>query len=498
MANAYSIVNTYNEPIYTPNFALIQQVLNYKQQKLDQNRAALQDYYDDTITSLSVLKDVDQNYINNRVEQVTDLVNQYANQDLSSPGLFQALQRDITKIVDPTVKKAVLSTAMYKKDQESWQKALEEKPELVNDVNFQYAQQRANAWLANSNPGASYTGGGGFIPLYDFNQKDVQKNLPSYLKDFGIEKRTEILPSGMSSEYFVKEGTNERISKLRVLQGLRGVMSRQGYKQMGIDAWGRYRSLDESNLLFEAKNRVSNIEKVINNLESQTSVQNLTSFQKNQLDEEISYQKQRKANLLSSLNNGQFDRSSIEFALENDSYEDRVVNQFSYNREIDSKIKDYNLQRDKLKLSIKKYQHQVNKASKKQQEEDSKIDIQRLGDANLQPINIQTDPEGSLNPFIETGVEDFDKALKDIIKYKNIVGNELLDKDISKYSDIELDTFFNNINEKQLEGNLNPEELSAIYNLKRAQSRNDIIRGEFKEAAKIMTDQYIGAIKPPP
>ena len=72
MANAYSHLGNYEQEVYTPDLKNIERALNYKQGKLDYNRAALQKAYDDTIGSLDLLKDEDKQYATERVAAVTD------------------------------------------------------------------------------------------------------------------------------------------------------------------------------------------------------------------------------------------------------------------------------------------------------------------------------------------------------------------------------------------------------------------------------------------
>ena len=84
MANTHSLLNNFDEPLYSPNFDLIKTALTYKQGVLNTNREALDKYYQDQVAEIDVLKSQDKDYANQRLSALTDMVNQYANQDMSN------------------------------------------------------------------------------------------------------------------------------------------------------------------------------------------------------------------------------------------------------------------------------------------------------------------------------------------------------------------------------------------------------------------------------
>ena len=256
MANAYSYLNNFNEPLYTPNFGLISQALQFKQQNLNQNRANLQKYYDDTISSLDLLKDVDKDYANERIAQVTDLVNQYAGQNLANPALAQALNADVSQIIDDKVRNAVGSTAIYRAEQKNWQDFKEKNPEEFSQVNYAYAQRGVQDYLANTEPGAKYNGGGGVVPYVDVDKK-INEFMPKYLKDKGI---TQKIVNGQAKYYdTIKE---QEITKDQVLLGLNAVLGANDKNQLAINAWGSFRGADDATVIGEyAKNINNNISK---------------------------------------------------------------------------------------------------------------------------------------------------------------------------------------------------------------------------------------------
>ncbi len=242
MANAYSILHNYDRPLYAPNYQLIASAMQYKQGKLDANRARLQTVADQ-IGFADVAKGEDKEYVENRLQSAVDIANKYAALDLSSSSLTNQLIGKVAEVVDDNVKNAVLSTKVYRSEQAEWAKMQEEKPELYSEDNYQFAMRGANAWLNDGKYGTKYNGGGGFI-AYDNYGKRVQDNIIEIAKQLEATFVYQENGAGM----FVDNVTGKEVDRGRLEAAIDGVIGDTGREQMKREAWNRSRFVDDEAL----------------------------------------------------------------------------------------------------------------------------------------------------------------------------------------------------------------------------------------------------------
>lgn len=245
MANAYSILHNYDRPLYAPNYQLIASAMQYKQGKLDANRARLQTVADQ-IGFADVAKGEDKEYVENRLQSAVDIANKYAALDLSSSSLTNQLIGKVAEVVDDNVKNAVLSTKVYRSEQAEWAKKQEEEPDLYSEDNYQYAMRGANAWLNDGKYGTKYNGGGGFI-AYDNYGKRVQDNIIEIAKQLKATYVVQENGQGM----FVDNVTKEAVDRGRLEAAIDGVIGDTGRSQMMRESWNRSRFVDDETLQSE-------------------------------------------------------------------------------------------------------------------------------------------------------------------------------------------------------------------------------------------------------
>ena len=233
---------------YKQDITLMQTALAYKTQKLSENRAALQNARD-TLGLLDVAKDVDQKYLDDRLTQTTDIINKYANGDLSNDGLAQSLISHMGQVLDPNVKNALTSTKRYNAEQAEWAKMREKAPKEYSAVNHSYSNRRSDAWLSDNKVGSSYNGGGGYIPYTDVGAI-FQKALPDIQKALEAKgKRVEV--NGMALD------TYQEISRGDMAAALNGLLTGDAAKQLEINAWATYGQLPEEALRAQWDNHVN-------------------------------------------------------------------------------------------------------------------------------------------------------------------------------------------------------------------------------------------------
>lgn len=241
--NPYGILHNYdNVPLYTPNFNLVNSVLQYKQGNLNENRSKLEDLVSN-YANLDILRDVDKEYANSRLKAVLQMSNKYAAMDLSDPGLSSQLTRNVSQFFDDNVQNAVYSTKVFRAEQAEWEKARKDSPEKYSETNHQYALQFAQPWLQSKQVGETYRGGAGFREYTDY-QKKIQDNIPKIAELLKAEYIRDENGNGM----FRAIGTYEEIDRGRLEQALQGVLNQKDLEQMKIDAWGQYNNAPEEKL----------------------------------------------------------------------------------------------------------------------------------------------------------------------------------------------------------------------------------------------------------
>lgn len=235
--NQHSIIHNFDERVlHRPNFELIEKALQYKQEKLDTNRAKLQNVYDQ-YSALQVHNDVDQQYIENRLERVKDITNKYANMDLSDDNFASSLMGTVSQVLDDKVKNAVLSTRVIQAEDAEWKKMKTDKPELYSDGNRAYALEHSdrgnyeNAQVA----GTMYKGGAGFIEYRDLSKK-VMDNLPKLRDTFKMEYQQ----TGPNEGYFRYMDTYKTVDKDALSGAVELLFDEKDKQQIGINAWATY------------------------------------------------------------------------------------------------------------------------------------------------------------------------------------------------------------------------------------------------------------------
>lgn len=262
MANAYSLLDNFDAPLYSPDFQSISTALTYKQNKLDMNRAALDQMYSQ-ITDLDILKGVDKEYADKRIATVTDIVNQYANQDLSNDGLAKSLQADLTEILDDNVKNAVYSTALYRAEEAEWDKLKEENRDKYAEQNYWYAHKGFNNYMNDERVGVKYQGGGGVIEYQDVAAK-INKNLPDMLKDKGIDVKL-----NKYGEYYWTSTKVNEISEAEVMSAIEATLDDKDRSQLMINANYNYKDYSDEKIIgLYNNNRQAEINSITKDLET--------------------------------------------------------------------------------------------------------------------------------------------------------------------------------------------------------------------------------------
>jgi hypothetical protein len=240
MSSSFSIVTDYSHiPLYSPDFQLISTALQAKQTKLDTNRQKLQQARD-AFGALDVAKTEDQDYLEQRLQQVSDISNKYAGGDLSNDGLTNNLISSMSQVLDDNVKSAIVGTKILRNEQSEWADKRKNDPKLYSDSNYAYAMQNANAWMNDGQTGTAYNGGGGFFEFVD-TSKILMDNIPALEKALHSTWQETVPGQGA----FVVTETKEKVDRGRMQDALNLLINDKARKQMHVDAWAKYDSMPD-------------------------------------------------------------------------------------------------------------------------------------------------------------------------------------------------------------------------------------------------------------
>lgn len=330
MANAYSLLHNYDQPLFQPNIGLIANVLEYKQNKLDTTRQKLQGAVDQ-FENLDMIRDVDKEYANKRLQGVLDIANKYTGQDVSDANISTALQSQVEQFMDDNVLSAVASTRLIRAEDAEWEQQRVKNPEKYADLNRAYAAQARQPYLQSQEVGAEYRGGGGFIEYTDIN-----KLIQSHIMDIQKANSWEYVVTGAQEGYFRSLETKKVIDRGQMESAIEALIGEKEKNQLRINAWGAYSQVPDEDLRQEYSQhfneKLKEIDGTIQVLEqikaSKTNPEDIAKIQEsidaNQKDKD-SYTATQ--NFDSVLKNG--GRTSINNLLYTENLKDKFLNAYS-------------------------------------------------------------------------------------------------------------------------------------------------------------------------
>lgn len=242
MANAYSILHNYDQEVYTPNFQLVAKALEYKQGKVDANREKLQTIYDQ-LSVIDVEKDVDKEYVERRLNTAVEIANQYGSLDMSQDNFAGDLIGKLSEVIDENVMNAVVSTKVYRSEQQAWSKLFEDHPEKYSEANHALAKKSSEEWLAKEKVGAKYEGGGGIIE-YDNYNKRLQENIHKIAEQL----KANYVETTDGNGYFVERTSGKRIEQNKLNSALDVWIGDTGRAQIQRESWYKSRNLTDADV----------------------------------------------------------------------------------------------------------------------------------------------------------------------------------------------------------------------------------------------------------
>jgi hypothetical protein len=224
---------------YKPDWNFITQAMSMKQQRVDANKAQLQNLRNQ-VGAISLAKDEDQQYLDGRIKQLENFTNQFKDADISSNAVVSQLAGNFNEIFDENTQNAIVGTKILQNEQAEWADKRKNKPGEFSQENYEFAMRKASSWLNDKTVGTSYNGGGGFIEYRDVNAK-LMKALPDLMKSFTEEEKRQVASGGSIGSII----TVKSINKDKMSAAIESLLDEKDRKQLEINAWAQYDNLPE-------------------------------------------------------------------------------------------------------------------------------------------------------------------------------------------------------------------------------------------------------------
>lgn len=242
MASAYSTPHVYKD--YVPQIPLqvIQQGLQYKQEKYDANREKVQNYLT-SLFNMDIAKEEDQEYFYNRLKTLKSNIDRVGMGDLSLNGVAEQIAQYVGTAVDDNVVRGIAGTKVLRKIQKEADWYKKNKNEKYSDLNYNYSLEGISKWLSDGQVGSNhqpYTQGRtSYIPYTDINEMGT-----AALKD--IKPHVSMIEKLDGSGYYFIDEEHKVISNQRIVSTLEGIVMNDPNvrQQMRINAWGSYERID--------------------------------------------------------------------------------------------------------------------------------------------------------------------------------------------------------------------------------------------------------------
>src|SRR5687767_7752491 len=182
----------YTSPV---DLNLMGKVLQFKQAQYDAGVAKVQGAID-SIASLDVVKDVDKQYLNTKLNSLVGTVNNIGGADFSDPNITNQIAGLSSQIYsDNNIINAVGNTKKFRYVQQYYKDLKEKKPKDYNTANEWFDFNRFSGWLQDGQVGSSPEGNAGSISPYHKYEEDWQKMFDKITQSANVT--TEITDKGL-------------------------------------------------------------------------------------------------------------------------------------------------------------------------------------------------------------------------------------------------------------------------------------------------------------
>lgn len=234
MANAYTVIRNRQGWIDPTDQDFTLKALMFKQQKYDANQAKVQSVIEN-YKSLQLARGVDREYLNERLTNLINNINQYGPQDFSSNAVTQSIQYHLGQTLDDNVMTAVQETAKIRAYQAEVSKVKEKNPELYNALNEAYGLAPAQEYMEDGQVGTKIKGNLTYTPY-----KDVEGEVNKWLTDIQMKAKDGVieLQDPNTPGRIIKHTINGRSSE-ELRQLALGFLGTKYDDQLRVNVWGQ-------------------------------------------------------------------------------------------------------------------------------------------------------------------------------------------------------------------------------------------------------------------
>lgn len=348
MATAFTQIYQYRDPVQLDISNTLGKAATYKQNLYDSNTAAIQQLVNQ-YAGTDLLREIDQNYLGDRLKTLTNYINQAGAMDWSRRSVFNDVSNYVGQALDSNVMAGIASTQRYRKHQVEMDDLKKNKPDLYAVQNDWMATRDLQRYLTSNQLGDVYRQGS-YVPYTDVKKELLENS--KYLKDFGVET---YLDSSDGNVYFKTIKTGERLTKEKANQYIDLVLGEKGKTQLMIDGIYNYRGVSDDQLKSEYGKYIDNIADTYSKSAKALRLQAVNS-PKNLKDQFLN-----EANYLDKLSNETIsskglltDRDSIASNLYLNRFKQQWSNMLSFDRIKDWKIDDSGMQVAELEMDKQK------------------------------------------------------------------------------------------------------------------------------------------------
>ena len=229
----------YTQPV---DINLMGKVRQYEQSQFDQGVRGVQSTID-SISALDVVKGVDKQYLNTKLSNLVNSINNIGGVDYSDPNVQNQISGMSSQIYgDDNVINAVANTKKFRYVQNYYKDLKEKKPKEWNPANEWYDMNKFSGWLQDGQVGTSPTGdAGATTPFHDY-EGDWQKMFDKIANSANIEVQWE--DRGLM---YVKNG-KKYVSPDRIWATASQLLTPQQRTQLAIEGRYQYQNVPISEL----------------------------------------------------------------------------------------------------------------------------------------------------------------------------------------------------------------------------------------------------------
>jgi hypothetical protein len=412
MANAYSHLHNFSDPVVDKGVDLAGKMLLHRQQKYDHNKLKLQSLADE-FASLDMEREVDKEYANERLTKIRELTNQYIQGvDLADSSFTASIASNMSQFVDDNILNAVSSTRRMKNEDSVIAEAMKKSPDKFSETNQQWAYQNSDRerYKNSKDVGDVYGGGYKYVEYRDIQGK-LSKHAPEIAKAIGAE----YIVLGNGSGYFRSVNTYKKVDRAKLEAALDGLLDEKDKTQMAVNTWSTFGKLSDDQLkttyetratalLTNKDEEIGRYERYAQSINDPEAKEMALETVKELKEERMELERKSEYKVVE----GNIGRKGIESMLYEQMLKAPYLNAYSKAPElIESKVYQLDVETRKHEIALAKLQLQAEKAASEKKEKEEKIQA-----AN--PVARQEVKGGDIVSLLE-GIQKEEEEVNDIV-----------------------------------------------------------------------------------